>query len=203
MTTTTKLGKNLSDSELLSIFINENDNRAFDLLVNRYHDKVYNQIFFTVKDEDLAHDLFQDTFMKVLIMLRDGKYNEEGKFSAWLMRVTCNIVMDYFRKRPAMVDNIGSTEGNNFDIFNRIELSEPSSEHTIVEQQVKESAVKLMNSLPETQREILEMRFYQDLSFKEIAEQKGMSINTALGRMHYAVNNMRKLAKKHAVALSA
>lgn len=200
--TTTKIGKNLTDSELLDLFINGNDNRAFDALVNRYRDKVYNQIFYTVKDEELANDLFQDTFVKVLLMLREGKYNEEGKFSAWLMRVTCNIVMDYFRKRPAMVDNIGN-DGNSYDIFNRIELSEPSSEHTLVEQQVKDSAVKLMNSLPETQREILEMRFYQDLSFKEIAEQKGMSINTALGRMHYAVNNMRKLAKKHAVALSA
>lgn len=199
----TKLGKGLTDSQLVNIFITEGNNSAFDALVERYRDKVYNQIFFTVKDEDLAHDLFQDTFMKVLLMLREGKYNEEGKFNAWLMRVTANIVMDYFRKKPSTVDNILSTDNENIDILNRIELSEPSSEHTLVEQQVRDTAVKLMKSLPSTQREILEMRFYQDLSFKEIAEQKGMSINTALGRMHYAVNNMRKLAKKHSIALSA
>lgn len=197
-----KLGKALSDSELVNRFIN-GDNHAFDLLVARYRTKVYNQIFFTVKDEDLANDLFQDTFIKVLTMLREGKYNEEGKFNAWLMRLTANIVMDYFRKKPASTESSLNSDDRAFDVLNRIEYSEPSTEHHIVEQQVKDTAVKLMNSLPEAQREILEMRFYQDLSFKEIAEQKGMSINTALGRMHYAVNNMRKLAKKHSVALSA
>lgn len=192
-----------SDSQLVELFVKGGDNRAFDMLLERYRDKVYNQIFYTVKDEDLANDLFQDTFMKVLLMLRDGKYNEEGKFSAWLMRVTSNIVMDYFRKRPSTIDSALSTNTESFDILNRLELSEPPAEHYIVEQQVKDTAVRLMESLPDTQREILEMRFYQDLSFKEIAEQKGLSINTALGRMHYAVNNMRKLAKKHSVALSA
>lgn len=193
----------LSDSELVSRFVCDNDNMAFDFLVNRYRDKVYNQIFYTVKDEDLANDLFQDTFIKVLVMLRERKYNEEGKFSAWLMRVAANMVMDYFRKKPVTVDNTATSDNKGLDIFNRIELSEPSSEQSLIEEQIKETAVKLMNSLPESQREILEMRLYKDMSFKEIAEQKGMSINTALGRMHYAVNNMRKLAKRHSVALSA
>lgn len=198
-----KIGNTLTDSQLVHNFITHNDNRAFDELVKRYRDKVYNQIFFTVKDEDLANDLFQDTFVKVLIMLRDGKYNEEGKFNAWLMRVTSNIVMDYYRKKPVAVDSITPNDNPASDILNRIDLAEPSTEHTLVEQQVRDTAVKLMNALPEAQREILQMRFYQDLSFKEIAEQKGLSINTALGRMHYAVNNMRKLAKQHSVALSA
>ena len=198
-----KTGSRPTDSDLVARFMLEHDNMAFDTLVNRYRDKVYNQIFYTVKDEDLANDLFQDTFMKVLVMLREGKYNEEGKFGAWLMRVAANMVMDYYRKKPQTIDNTLSSDNNGTDIFNRIELSEPSSEQNIVEQQIKETAVKLMNSLPDPQREILEMRFYKDMSFKEIAEQKGMSINTALGRMHYAVNNMRKLAKRHSVALSA
>ena len=198
-----KTGSRPSDSELVYRFIKEHDNSAFDALVNRYRDKVYNQIFFTVKDEDLANDLFQDTFMKVLVMLREGKYNEEGKFGAWLMRVAANMVMDYFRKKPVTVDNTVSADNKGQDIFNRLELSEPSSEQSLIEEQITETAVRLMHSLPESQREILEMRFYQDLSFKEIAELKGMSINTALGRMHYAVNNMRKLAKRHSVALSA
>lgn len=193
----------MSDSELVHSFIVSGDNSLFTKIVERYRDKVYNQIFYTVKDEDLANDLFQDTFVKVLLMLREGKYNEEGKFSAWLSRVASNIVMDYFRKKPSALEGLVSTNNDGIDVLNRIELSEPSTEQAIVEEQVKETAVKLMNSLPDSQREIIEMRFYQDLSFKEIAELKGMSINTALGRMHYAVNNMRKLAKKHSVALSA
>ena len=196
-------GNSLSDSQLVERFIRDNDNRAFDMLVERYRTKVYNQIFYTVKDEDLANDLFQDTFVKVLMMLREGKYNEEGKFGAWLMRVGANIVMDYFRKKPAALEGLVSTDNQTVDVLNRTELSEPPAEYYIVEQQVKETAVKLMNSLPESQREILELRFYKEMSFKEIAELKGMSINTALGRMHYAVNNMRKLAKQHSVALSA
>lgn len=193
----------MSDSELVHSFIVSGDNNIFTKIVERYRDRVYNQIFYTVKDEDLANDLFQDTFVKVLLMLREGKYNEEGKFSAWLSRVASNIVMDYFRKKPSALEGLVSTDNDTVDVLNRIELSEPSTEQAIVEEQVKETAVKLMNSLPDAQREIIEMRFYQDLSFKEIAELKGMSINTALGRMHYAVNNMRKLAKKHQVALSA
>lgn len=200
---TKKIGDTRTDSQLVHDFVANNDNKAFTALIDRYRNKIYNQIFYTVRNEELANDLFQDTCIKVLLMLRDGKYNEEGKFQAWLLRLTANIVMDHFRKNqsnaemPLSVDNICG------DVLNKIEYSEPSTEHAMIEQQVKDTAVQLMNSLPDTQREILEMRFYQDLSFKEIAEQKGMSINTALGRMHYAVNNMRKLARKHAVALSA
>lgn len=199
-----KIGKIQSDSELVQNFVKHGDNNAFTQLIDRYRTRVYRQIFYIVKDEELANDLYQDTCIKVLLMLREGKYNEEGKFGAWLLRVTNNIVMDYYRKSPApAMSSLYTTEGDPDDVFNRVELSEPPAEQYIVEAQVKEAAVKLMNSLPETQREILEMRFYQDMSFKEIADKKGMSINTALGRMHYAVNNMRKLARKHSVALTA
>lgn len=197
----TKIGKSLSDSNLVKEFVVNNDNKAFTVLIERYRSRVYNQIFYTVKDEELANDLFQDTCVKVLMMLREGKYNEEGKFGAWLSRICNNIVMDHFRKRPAVAES--SLVVNGDDILNRLELSEQSVEHYMIEEGVRDAAVKLMNALPETQREILEMRYYQDMSFKEIAEKKGVSINTALGRMHYAVNNMRKLAAQHAVALTA
>lgn len=199
-----KLGNIQSDSELVRSFVAHGDNSAFTQLIDRYRNRVYKQISYLVKDRELANDLFQDTCVKVLLMLREGKYNEEGKFSAWLQRVTNNIVMDYYRKsQNQAMSSILTPEGNNDDVFNRVELSEPPAEHYIVEQQVRDSAVKLMQSLPETQREILEMRFYKDMSFKEIADKKDISINTALGRMHYAVNNMRKLARKHRVALTA
>ncbi|MCH5246907.1 MAG: sigma-70 family RNA polymerase sigma factor [Muribaculaceae bacterium] len=189
----------LSDAELVREYIHKGDNNAFDKLVDRHSKRVLNHILYTVKDEELANDLFQDTFMKVVILLRNGKYNEEGRFQGWLMRVTANIIMDHFRKKQASEEASVSTDNAEIDILNRLELSDPPLEDILIEEQVRQNAVKLMNALPENQREILELRFYQDLSFKEIAEMKGMSINTALGRMHYAVNNMRRLAQKHAL----
>lgn len=197
-------GNSLTDSELVRNYIENGDNAAFTHLLERYRSRVYNHILFTVRDEDLANDLYQDTCIKVFTMLRDGKYNEEGKFGAWLMRVTTNIMMDHFRRSAPVSEPLYSNEKEKgIDLYNLAELSEPSIEKLIIDEQIKDSAVMLMNALPESQREILELRFYEDLSFKEIANMKGMSINTALGRMHYAVNNMRKLAKKHSVALSA
>ena len=200
--TTLKKGSNLTDAELVSLYVSGRNNRAFDLLIQRHSKRVYNHILYTVKDSNRAHDLSQDTFMKVVLMLRDGKYSEEGKFQGWLMRVTANIIMDYYRKKPAALEGLVSTDNTDIDILNRSEMSEPPVEELIVQEQVRNNAVKIMNSLPENQREIVKLRFYDDLSFKEIAEKKGMSINTALGRMHYAVNNMRKLAKQHSVALT-
>lgn len=194
--------QNSSDSFLVKDFVENCNNQAFTILINRYKTKLFNQILYTVKDADLANDLYQDTCIKVLLMLRDGKYNEEGRFGGWLSRVCANVVMDYYRKNTARAMEVSMITSAD-DILNQLELSVPSTEYFLIQQGVRDDAVKLMNALPETQREILEMRYYQDLSFKEIAEKKGMSINTALGRMHYAVNNMRKLAAQHNVALSS
>lgn len=201
---TKKKGETLTDSQLVHDFTIKGDNKAFNALVERHRAKIYNQILFTVRDSDVADDLYQDACIKLFMMLRDGKYSEEGKFPAWFARLTSNIVMDYYRRRPSTAEqNLSFDSEEVHDVFNRVELAEPSTEHKLVEQQIKDNAVRLMHALPETQREILEMRFYQDLSFKEIAEKKGLSINTALGRMHYAVNNMRKMARQYAVSLSA
>lgn len=192
----------LSDAELVHHFVENGDERAFDVLFKRHGKRMFNHILFTVKDEDVANDLFQDALLKVIMMLREHRYVEEGKFQGWLMRVTSNMIMDYYRRKPSTIDRTISTDDVDIDILNRQEFSEAPVEDVIVRNQVMEDALNLMNALPETQREIVELRFFRDLSFKEIAEKKGMSINTALGRMHYAVNNMRKLAKKHSVALA-
>ncbi|MDE5646998.1 MAG: sigma-70 family RNA polymerase sigma factor [Muribaculaceae bacterium] len=188
------------DSLLIQQYI-DGDNRAFDLLLARHSTRIFNQICHTVKDIETANDLFQETFIKVVVLLRDGRYNEEGKFQGWLSRVAGNIVMDHFRHKPATAGLAVSTDDADIDILNREDLAEMPLEHTIVCQQAERDAVMIMKSLPEPQREILEMRFYRDMSFKEIAEQKGMSINTALGRMHYAVKNMRRLAERHNITL--
>ncbi|MDE6644607.1 MAG: sigma-70 family RNA polymerase sigma factor [Muribaculaceae bacterium] len=187
-----------TDGELVKRYI-AGDDRAFDTLLARHSQRIFSQIKYLVKDNETANDLFQETFFKVITHLRYGRYREEGKFQGWLSRVANNIVMDYFRQKPEIGDI--STDDTDVDILNREELAEMPVEHTIVSRQVEHDATRIMQALPETQREIIEMRFYLDMSFKEIAEKKGMSINTALGRMHYAVKNMRRLAERHNITL--
>lgn len=188
------------DSELTLRYI-AGDDRAFDSILARHGSRIYNQINYIVKDRETADDLFQETFIKVVVLLRDGRYNEEGKLQGWLSRVANNVVMDHFRRTPEALSRTVSTDDCDIDILNREDLAEMPVEHTIVMRQREDDAVRIMQSLPETQREIIEMRFYRDMSFKEIADQKGMSINTALGRMHYAVKNMRRLAARHNITL--
>ncbi|MBD5198716.1 MAG: sigma-70 family RNA polymerase sigma factor [Bacteroidales bacterium] len=187
-----------TDGELVKCYI-AGDERAFATLHARHSPRILSQIRYFVKDTETSNDLFQETFFKVVTHLRAGNYREEGKFQAWLSRVTNNVVMDHFRQK-SVIGNI-STDDTDTDILNCEQLAEMSVEHTLVSMQAEHDATKIMYALPESQREILEMRFYLDMSFKEIAQNKCMSINTALGRMHYAVRNMRRLAEKHNITL--
>lgn len=186
----------VTDGDLVRRYI-AGDDRAFDSLLSRYGNKVFSQINYIVKDDEVANDLFQETFVKVVVLLRDRRYNEEGKFQGWLARIANNVVMDYFRQKPSAMNYAVSTDDCDIDILNQEDLAEMPVEHTIMTRQTEEDAVKIMQSLPESQREIIEMRFYRDMSFKDIAEQTGMSINTALGRMRYAVKNMRRIASDY------
>ena len=180
-----------TDEKLVELYLGGNE-VAFRELIGRHQQRVYSYILMLVHERELAEDLFQDTCMKVITTLRMGNYHEEGKFSQWLMRIAKNLVIDYFRRNQKMtfVDNNGTV--NVFDCF-----SEPSMsiEQVMMNEQINASLRELVTLLPKEQREVLEMRIYKDLSFKEIAEQTDVSINTALGRMRYAIINLRKLAK--------
>jgi RNA polymerase sigma-70 factor (ECF subfamily) len=180
------------DSVLITLYRNGNE-AAFNLLVDRYHSKVFTTIFLIVKDQDVAEDLLQDVFVKVLNTLNSDKYNEEGKFQPWVMRIAHNLAIDYFRKAKRY-PTILLEDGSN--LFNSLSFAEDSSE----EQRIKEETLawvrNLIDELPEAQKEVVIMRHYLDLSFQEIAEQTGVSINTALGRMRYALNHIRKKMKQ-------
>ncbi len=180
------------DSVLVTLYRNGNE-AAFNLLVDRYHSKVFTTIFLIVKDQDVAEDLLQDVFVKVLHTLNSDKYNEEGKFQPWVMRIAHNLAIDYFRKAKRY-PTILLEDGSN--LFNSLSFAEDSSE----EQRIKEETLvwvrNLIDELPEAQKEVVIMRHYLDMSFQEIAEQTGVSINTALGRMRYALNHIRKKMKQ-------
>lgn len=187
-----------SDSILVSDYINGNEN-ALEILVLRHKDRLYNFIFSKVFDRDLTEDIFQDTFIKVIKNLKLNKYNEEGKFLPWVMRIAHNLVIDHFRKnkRIPKFDNSGD-----FDIFSVISDGDLNIENKIIKTQIEANLSEIIYSLPEDQREVLEMRMYRDMSFKEIAENTGVSINTALGRMRYALINLRKLIEKNKIILT-
>ena len=180
------------DSVLITLYRNGNE-AAFNLLVDRYHSKVFTTIFLIVKDQDVAEDLLQDVFVKVLHTLNSDKYNEEGKFQPWVMRIAHNLAIDYFRKAKRY-PTILLEDGSN--LLNSLSFAEDSSE----EQRIKEETLawvrNLIDELPEAQKEVVIMRHYLDMSFQEIAEQTGVSINTALGRMRYALNHIRKKMKQ-------
>ncbi|MDE6278527.1 MAG: sigma-70 family RNA polymerase sigma factor [Paramuribaculum sp.] len=174
-------------------------NEAFDVLLNRYKTKLFGFIFQLVKDKDIADDIFQETFVKAIMTIRQGRYQESGRFGAWLCRIARNLVVDSYRqeKNEAAI----SADNAECDILNRKELSDPTVEDQLIDFQIEDDVRRLMEHLPEPQREVLEMRFYRDLSFKEIADLTGVSINTALGRMRYAILNLRQLAKEKQIEL--
>lgn len=188
----------LTDSELIRLYQN-GDESALKTLILRYEQKVFTHIMASVKNRELAEDLFQDTFIKVINTLRLGTYKDEGKFLQWVLRIANNLKIDYFRKaqRFPSYDNNGD-----FDIFETLGEEDPSAEEKLIREQVYEEALGLMQYLPKEQREVLEMRIYQDFSFKEIAEITNVSINTALGRMRYALINLRKLIEENNLVLS-
>jgi RNA polymerase sigma-70 factor (ECF subfamily) len=191
--------KQRTDEELVTMYAS-GMNSAFDVLLERYKDKLYSYILYLVHNADVADDLFQDTFVRAIMNIRQGKYTEGGKFYAWLTRIAHNLVIDQFRAERTENTISGEEEGKDL-INNSLRLSEASMEHPLLNQHTRIDIRRLIRHLPESQREVVTMRYYQGLSFKEIAEQKNISINTALGRIHYAINNMRRMAKEHGIEL--
>lgn len=189
----------LSDSELIRAYRN-GDNQAFEQLLSRHQERVYNKIHFIVRDSELANDLFQDTFIKVIRLLKEGKYIEEGKFQPWILRIAHNMAIDHFRRNKKMKMVRSRDE---YDVFATINDGEEHIEDKMVEMQIHSDVLKLIDELPMDQQEVVRMRMYQNLSFKEIAESTGVSINTALGRMRYAVINLRKIVEENNIQLTA
>ena len=191
----------MTDEELAVSYVRGN-NQAFDLLLSRNQSKLFSYILFVVHEQDLANDIFQETFVKVITKLQEGRYIDSGKFSAWIMRIAHNVIMDWYRDNRAK--NIVETSDDN-DLSNVTgnDITDFNIEDRYVNEQVLRDVKKMMNLLPPTQREIVFMRFYQEMSFKEIAETTGVSINTALGRMRYAILNMRRMARKNKLSLEA
>ncbi len=189
----------LTDRELVQAYAN-NDNSAFDTLLQRHQTKVYAYILRIVKNKDVADDIFQDTFVKAIMTIKQGRYTESGKFSAWLLRIAHNLIIDYFRQEKS--ESSTSTDEEGVDLLNRRDLCESTIEDWLVAEQLDVDLRQLVLSLPDAQREVLIMRFYRNMSFKEIAEATGVSINTALGRMRYALINIRRIAKEKDIALA-
>jgi RNA polymerase sigma factor (sigma-70 family) len=188
----------LNDQQLVNLYINGNES-VLEVLINRHQSKIFSYIFHLVKDDSLAQDIFQDAFFKVISTLRKGNYNEEGKFLPWVMRISHNLVIDHFRRSKRMPIYDG---GEDFDIFSVLPLKEGNVEDKLIIDQIHQDVRKLIEQLPEDQKEVLIMRHYQDLSFKEIADLTDVSINTALGRMRYALINLRKVIQDNDIILT-
>lgn len=191
----------LEDSQLVSSYIEGNES-ALEMLINRHKNKIYGFIFSKVLDRDLTEDIFQDTFMKVIITLKEGKYNEEGKFLPWVMRIAHNLTIDYFRFKTRMPVIGESFADEDFGIFDFLSDPEDCSETKIIKNQIEQDLRSIVEQLPEDQRQVLELRIFKELSFKEIAEETDVSINTALGRMRYALINLRKLIEEKNLTLT-
>ena len=190
----------LSDEELVVLY-SEGNNKAFDILLTRYKNRIYSYIFYTVKDNDLTEDIFQETFVKVITTIKQGRYIETGKFSSWVTRIAHNLIIDHYRQERN--ENLVSNDDNEEkDIFNRKELSEGTIEDSLITRQIHADIRRLVAALPDNQREVLIIRYYKNMSFKEIADATQVSINTALGRMRYALLNIRKMADDHQIQLS-
>lgn len=189
----------MTDEELAVCYMNGN-NRAFDLLLSHNQSKLFSYIFFVVHDEDEANDIFQDTFIKIIVKLKNGRYSPTGSFCAWCIRIAHNIIMDRYRNHRS--DHIVEpTADNDLSNLRTENVQDESIESRYVNSQIMNDVRKIMNNLPAPQREVVFMRFYQELSFKEIADITNVSINTALGRMRYAVMNMRRMAREHNIEL--
>ena len=183
----------LSDTTLIAEFISGNSN-SFSILLDRYQKRVYGFIYSKVHDPDLADDIFQDTFIKVVKNLRLGKYSDEGRFLSWVIRIAHNLIMDHYRKIKRLPKHESKIE--NFDVLDRLAEQNSSIEESMIETQIHADLSLLIEELPDSQKEVLRMRLFKDMSFKEIGDQTGVSINTALGRMRYAVINLRKMIEQ-------
>ena len=189
----------MADEELVVMYAKGN-NIAFDVLLNRYKSSVHSYIYYIVRDRDLTEDIFQETFVKVILTIKQGRYTENGKFKAWITRIAHNLIIDHFRQERN--ENTISNDEVEVDLFNDMRLCEKTVEDAMVETQVFSDVKKMVEYLPDNQREVLEMRYYQNMNFKEIADRTGVSINTALGRMRYAILNMRRMAEENRIELS-
>lgn len=194
--------KNLQDmtDEELALSYADGNNRAFDLLLLRNQSKLFSYILFVVHDRDTAEDIFQETFVKVITRLQEGRYMVSGKFGAWIMRIAHNAIMDWYRDQAAL-RTVDTSADNDLSKLPGADLYEGNIENHYVNSQVMTDVRRLLDALPPMQREVVYMRFYQQLSFKEIADSTDVSINTALGRMRYALLNMRRMAKSYNIAL--
>jgi len=192
--------KNFTDQELVKLLC-EGNSKAIDIIINKYKNKVYTYILVILKNKDLANDIFQETFIKVFENLRKSKYEDRGSLLSWIIRIAHNLIIDYFRKEKRIPTL--SKDTYDYDILNSRKYSEKSTEDEIVNKQVEEEIILLLDALPYEQKQIVMLRFFGDLSFKEIAELTDVSINTALGRMRYALINIRRLIEKNHIILNA
>ncbi|RDK85412.1 RNA polymerase sigma factor [Marinirhabdus gelatinilytica] len=188
----------ITDASLVSAYMQGNESALGDL-ITRHKQRIYSFIYSKVFDRDVAEDIFQDTFIKVIRTLKRGKYNEEGKFLPWVMRIAHNLVIDHFRKNNRMPK---FENKDDFNIFSVLSDGSLNAEKQLIKGQVENDVRRLIQELPEDQKQVLVMRMYKDMSFKEISEQTGVSINTALGRMRYALINLRKVIDKHNIVLT-
>ena len=193
-----KLNK-LTDDMLVAAYA-EGDNKAFDALLMRHQSRVFSYICTIVKNRDIADDIFQETFIKAITTIRQGRYSETGKFTSWITRIAHNLIIDFYRQDKS--DTTVSSDDETVDILNSKDLTEGNIEDFLVDSQINKDIHRIIGALPESQREVLDMRFFRDMSFKEIAEAPGVSINTALGRMRYALINMRRIAAENNIALT-
>lgn len=188
-----------TDEELVALYATGTD-EAFDVLLERYKDRLFSYILYHVRNADVAEDIFQETFVKVVVTIRDGRYTESGKFYSWVTRIAHNLIIDFFRREKG--ENTISTDETEVDILNNAKLSDRCAQSAIDCEQTLVDLHLLINKLPQEQREVVQMHYFREMTFKEIAEEKGISINTALGRMRYGIMNMRKMAVKFDLGLS-
>ncbi len=191
--------KQLTDESLVKGYISGNS-RCIDVLIDRHKNKIFTYILVSVKNRELAEDIFQDTIVKVIHSLKAGRYSENGKFSSWVMRIGHNLIIDHYRKEKHL--SMVSNDNFDFDLFNHPRYSAKSVEDRLVYDQILKDVAELVSQLPESQKRVVELRHYKGLSFKDIAEELGVSINTALGRMRYAIINLRKIAAEKNISLS-
>ncbi len=190
----------MADEDLIRRFAN-GDNQAFDVLLSRHKSRVFSYIVMIVRNRDLADDIFQEAFMKVIVTIKQGRYTEAGKFYAFVTRIAHNLIIDHYR-RERNENTVSNEAFGEVDLFNNMKLCEENVEDALVRNQVFDDVNKLMRHLPQNQQEVVRLRYYEDYSFKEIADMTGVSINTALGRMRYAVLNMRRMAEENQLSLT-
>ncbi len=194
--------KSKSDSLLISLY-QKGDEEALSTLIHRHQRELFTFIFYKINDEDLANDVFQDTFMKIIVMLKEGRYNEEGKFILWAKRIAYNLIIDHYRSKSKNIKVSETTfETDEYSIFDLLKEPSENIEDQLVTNQIQDDLLKMLQYLPKNQQEVIQLRFFDGLSFKEIADHTNMSINTTLGRVRYALINLRKIMDENHIVLT-